>query len=175
MEPLFQNYSSMHSWELLKINQIYELHRSGRGVFLGYFVFSLILVVVGVVVLVVRGDGFGVSASYVAFVAAAVFLAIGFFHSSSVKRSGPIFSYNPAEGIIEFDSLKVRDALERLTFSYEVHRGTSNYPNSELNLILDGERRRFLSSRGENVTLEKVVKELEALGFGVVRYRHPDV
>ena len=71
--------------------------------------------------------------------------------------------------------LSFQNAIKNVSFSYEVHCGTSNYPNSELNIIVDDERKNFLSSRGENISIEKFVKEIELIGFKVSKYRHPNV
>lgn len=177
MRALSHVYSSMSSWKLVEVNQTYELYECKGSIFLAYLVSSVTLIAIGVFLLISKRESIPSFASYLVFSISISLVLFGIFHSRSIKQSKLIFSYDSMDGIAKFanGSIEIDDALNRLAFSYEVHRGTSNYPNSELNIVVDGSRRRFLASRGENITLEKVTKKIESLGFNVTRYRHPDV
>ena len=76
------------------------------------------------------------------------------------KEQGSLLIYYPSQNIVEFtkQGRRIENAIDCLTFSYEVHCDSSNYPNSELNVVVGKDRKVFLSSRVENVSLEKVVK-----------------
>ena len=177
MEPLARRYDNLVAWKLTKLEEVYQLKPDGNSVFKGYSILSLILTLLGTSLFFFKFSDIPYWVPYLLFALAFLSLFSGWIHSRMLEAMPHMFSYYAKNDVIEFTTSlgSVENAIERLAFSYEVHCGASNYPNSELNVVLDGSRIHLLSSRGMNSTLLKVIAQLEALGFKINKYRHPDV
>ena len=177
MKPLVNSYNSSGSWILKNQGSIYELVSNYKAILYGYIFTSIALLIGGILFYGFNSSEKAIYGLIIGIVTCFISLLIGVSNSLEQKKQKSIFIYDSATNRAIFSKLglTIENAAQAITFSYEIHCGTSNYPNSELNIIIDKKRQNFLSSRGENLSIEKFIKQLENIGFSVLKYRHPNV
>jgi len=100
--------------------------------------------------------------------ATGIFTPLGILaHGLMQRREGDLLRYRPQDDFMEFPrmGLSIENAKQRVYFSSE-HFTNSSHHFFEFNLVLDGQRVKFLSSIAAN-GFRSIAKPLEALGFAV--------
>ncbi|MBC7980524.1 MAG: hypothetical protein H7Y36_08180 [Armatimonadetes bacterium] len=94
-----------------------------------------------------------------------------FFHGLSERSKGDLMRYSINEDVLELPRIgqSIDHAKQRVYFSYEHYIGSGD-AFFELNLVVDGQRIKFLSSIFGN-GLRPITKPLEEMGFAVNHHK----
>lgn len=92
-------------------------------------------------------------------------------YGASERRKGDLMRYFPDDDVLEFPRMvrSIENAKQRVYFSSE-HYTNQGEHFFELDLVVDGERIKFLSSNAIN-GFRSITKPLEAIGFAVNHQR----
>lgn len=92
--------------------------------------------------------------------------------SISERQRGALLEFDTTKNTLHLDGHEavIKQAKARVSFSHELHPGYRGR-NSELNVVVDGERLPFIKSLGECKEVAKVADWLSGLGFAVHFYK----
>jgi hypothetical protein len=90
-------------------------------------------------------------------------------HALAVLRKPPLLNYQKAADtlVIARPAHQIANASDRVEFSSEHFIGADNGNRYELSLVLDGERRKFLSSL---LSFNRLASQINQMGFRVSEY-----
>jgi len=95
-------------------------------------------------------------------------------HGILERSKGDLMRYSIHEDVLEMPRMgrSIENARQRVYFSFEHYTGSGVPDNHvyELNLVLDGQRIKFLSSIFDN-GFQSITKPLESMGFAVNRQK----
>ena len=152
MKPLHQSYSNMGNWKFVmnSKNGDLEVGYDTRPVVIGGIIVITLCIALALI-------GYNIAESEhkvlfliigigTAFVTGCLILATAL----SEKSNGPILVYSPSSDTLKIRDLKktVSSASENVEFSSEKYRNKNNtnlHYRAEFNIIIDGERLKFLS------------------------------
>jgi len=168
MKPLHTSYSNLGSWKL-------DRAADGSEVYLSYhpkpiiataifvFVFCCAAAILAAIYLPPRAGIKGVSIGILALTGIAVPTIMTAYAYAAVKR-GPLLAYRPSTDtlIVSEPALEITPASERISFSSE-HFIDGDH-RFEFNLVVDGERNKFLSSIS---SFKRLAKQIDEMGFQV--------
>jgi hypothetical protein len=115
----------------------------------------------------IGNDGARIVGVWVLALTGVVVPAVILAHGFSERRKGDLMRYRLHEDSLELPRLDrtIENARQRVYFSSEHYVGPSDH-FFELNLVLDGQRLKFLASIEKNA-FRTVTRPLEGLGFAV--------
>ncbi|HVJ47391.1 MAG TPA: hypothetical protein VM511_13455 [Luteolibacter sp.] len=172
MEPLHSSYSNLDPWKL-------ERDRNGCGArivfdFRWAVIKSVLLFVVcliGSILAAVHlpADGFRDQIIGICLLTGVVVSPFMIARASRSRKRAPLLVYDAAADFIDISKppLKIENASRRVAFSSEdfsLQRGRG----FELNLVLDGRRKKFLSSISN---FRRLAGDLREMGFQVFEYK----
>jgi hypothetical protein len=174
MKPLHTTYHNLGSWKMVGAARDPEVHIVYHAlpvILSGLLVFSLCMAAAaalyfklppeeekkGLVVCFVAGIGVVVPSSMTAY-------------AVSRSKKGPILTYkSPGDVLlISEPSLEITNAYQRVSFSFERYWDGGRNDRYEFNLMVDGERRKFLSSSVDSFS--KISGFVTEMGFRVSKH-----
>lgn len=173
MKQLHTSYSNLGSWK-----SVHD-HSSGvvsfqfdqrRGIFSSIFLF-LLCILAAIWLSNIRSnagnDGARVAGVWLLSVTGVAVPLIIITHGVLERRKGDLIRYDMSKDVLSLPRIErtVQEARQRVNFSSEHYAGSEHH-SFELNLVLDGERIKFLSSIEGNA-FKSIIKSLESLGFSV--------
>jgi hypothetical protein len=171
MTPLHNSYNNLGCWKLVRDSdlKLHVIYNSRVAYISAIILFLLCALFVGLLLHHLPSSS-GKSLA-VAIISATGVLTPGFMicYAKNQAEKGPLLTYNPSEDLlyVREPAAEIQGACQRVSFSSEHFKKHSEH-YFEFNIVIDGERKKFLSSVSDS--FRQLTRDINEMGFYVSRH-----